>query len=262
MAIYRFTADETAARKEALSRFSVRYLLGFDLDPKTQKSNAKSDQYSTAIQYLAPHTIGGVNLCTSASEGCIRSCLFFAGNPAYKATKETARVNRKRLFVEDRALYLRVLCAELNYQIAHANHIGRKLAVRLNGTSDVPWERLHPDLFAQYPEVQFYDYTKHVKRMAAVKPFNYHLTFSRSERNHSDCLEVLRAGYNVAAVFSTPRTKPLPWEHDGFDVIDQDTDDLIFQKTRGLLTGRGYWLGLRAKGPARRDTSGFVIQVR
>lgn len=268
MSIYRYSVAENAVRREAKERFGVRYLLGIDSDPKTVKSNRKSDQYLTAIQYLAPHMVGGANLCTSASPGCIASCLFYAGNPAYWKNKERARLNRKRLFVEDRALFTDLLYAELRHCRARAASIGRRLAVRLNGTSDVPWERLNPGMFDAFFDVQFYDYTKHVKRMSSATgraeplPCNYHLTFSRSETNHADCLRVLESGHNVAAVFSTARTKALPWSYDGYDVVDGDTDDLTFQRARRNHLGHGVWVGLRAKGPARRDDSGFVIQVR
>jgi hypothetical protein len=38
----------------------------------------------------------------------------------------------------------------------------------------------------------------------------------------------------------------------GMSVVDGDADDLRF------LDGRGVVVGLKAKGPAKKDTSGFV----
>jgi hypothetical protein len=51
-------------------------------------------------------------------------------------------------------------------------------AVRLNGTSDIAWEREWRELFDMFPQVQFYDYTKDPSRLAYSHylPTNYHLT--------------------------------------------------------------------------------------
>jgi len=72
------------------------------------------------------------------------------------------------------------------------------------------------------PDVQFYDYTKSTRRAIAHAfgdmPANYHLTFSRSECNDRDALNVLARGGNVAVVFSTRKgdapslaPQPLRW---------------------------------------------------
>lgn len=71
--------------------------------------------------------------------------------------------------------------------------------------SDVPFQRECPALFTRFPSVQFMDYTKGVLRVLnPERPHNYHLTFSRSERNESDCRRVFEAGGNVAVVFRKP----------------------------------------------------------
>ena len=81
-------------------------------------------------------------------------------------------------------------------------------------------------------------------------PRNYHLTFSRSETNEADCLDVLRAGGTVAVVFAN---KPDTWH--GFPVIDGDKHDLRHLDPRGVV------VGLSPKGlKAKRDTSGFVVR--
>jgi hypothetical protein len=84
-------------------------------------------------------------------------------------------------------------------------------------------------------------------------PSNYYLTFSRSESNETDALAVLAAGGNVAAVFSSPNY-PQTWK--GFEVVDGDKSDLRFLDKRG-----GAVVALYAKGKAKKDASGFVIQT-
>jgi hypothetical protein len=134
------------------------------------------------------------------------------------------------------------------------------LCVRLNLTSDILFEKVKlangKNIFEQYPHVQFYDYTKHYKRMFLNIP-NYHLTFSRSENvvNQLQASYLLTQGKNVAAVFSTKKGNELPASYKGIEIIDGDENDLRF------LYKKGVYVGLRAKGPAKKDKSGFVIHV-
>jgi hypothetical protein len=95
-----------------------------------------------------------------------------------------------------------------------------------------------------FPEVQFYDYTKHPKPWLRTLP-NYHLTFSHSGHNVADCLEALQHGINVAVVFSTRRGEPLPETWNGSPVIDGDLHDCRFLDSAGVV------VGLRAKGMAK-----------
>jgi hypothetical protein len=72
---------------------------------------------------------------------------------------------------------------------------GRRPAVRLNGTSDDPWERVCPELFTRFPQVQFYDYTKDPRRPRHTPP-NYYPNFSRdSAANEADCLHLRARGW-------------------------------------------------------------------
>jgi hypothetical protein len=99
------------------------------------------------------------------------------------------------------------------------------------------------------------DYTKSVKRALeharGQLPSNYHLTFSRSETNEAQCLEVLAAGGNVAVVFAGS----FPVEYLGFPVINGDAHDLRHLDPRGCV------VALSPKGTrAKRDASGFVVR--
>ena len=142
--------------------------------------------------------------------------------------------------------------------------------VRLNGTSDLPWERIDPELFEEFSHVTFYDYTKVAGR---ITPNNYHITFSRSEENEAQALKELRRGKNVAVVFgqlgpAIAKTQPLPptWYAgpygEQFEIIDGDEHDLRFIDP---VSDIGYVIGLRAKGPAKivqnLTSAGFVLPV-
>lgn len=251
-----------AARKIAKSEFVVNSLLSVDNDPKTQKSNASGQGILTAIQYLTPGDKFGVNMCVSASDGCLGGCLDTAGNPVYAKAKRQARDNRTRLFIQARPIYSTLLYAEIAAFCFKCDKLGLKPAIRLNGTSDVVWERTAPWVFEHFKHVQFYDYTKHsvrVKRDWFSKrvPDNYHLTMSRSETNENECLEVIEDNprMKVTVVFSTQRTRDLPQTWNGYRVGDGDKTDLRF-------LDKGFRIvGLRAKGKARKDTTGFVVSV-
>jgi hypothetical protein len=155
----------------------------------------------------------------------------------------------------DRAGFLADLRRDIVALVAKAKRENLIPCVRLNGTSDLGWEGLARDIMQEFAEVQFYDYTKVLSRMVRYcdgrLPLNYHLTFSRSESNWADCLTVLNAGGNVAAVFEA-----LPESFAGFRVVAGDESDLRFLDARGVI------VGLSAKGPAKKDQSGFVVRAQ
>jgi hypothetical protein len=127
-------------------------------------------------------------------------------------------------------------------------------AIRLNGTSDIEWTRM--GIMEEFPDVQFYDYTKVLNRLTKERPKNYHLTFSKNEANEAECVEALKLGVNVAVVFDTKKGQSLPENWNGYPVYDGDDTDVRFLDPKD-----GYVIGLRAKGKARKDTTGFVVKV-
>jgi hypothetical protein len=225
----------------------------------------------TLVLHLAPHTLAGRgNVCSSSTEGCRAGCLSTAGRGGIGAGSDediragrtnaiqAARVRRTRLFFDEgAAMFASILRADIFKAERYCAKHGFKLAVRFNGTSDLPWERIAPEIFAMFPDVRFYDYTKHdiVKRPRATLPANYTLTLSFSGSNHDACADAMNAGYNTAVVFSTPKGKPLPATFGPYRVVDGDETDLRFLDPCGVV------VGLRAKGRAKKDTSGFVVRV-
>jgi hypothetical protein len=237
-------------------------LLNIDANPKTVKGRKLG--IATAIQYLSPATISGKNLCPYASAGCISACLNTAGRGIFE-TIQTARLNRSRLFIDSPAEYFAKLVKELAEFERQTVREGLRGAVRLNGTSDVMWERIaairdgvkYPNIMTAFPELVFYDYTKIPIQYRGNLPVNYSLTFSLSESNTSHAVDALARGVNVAVVFAN--AEKIPAVYMGVPVIIGDDSDARFldDTRRG-----GYVVALYAKGRARKDISGFVKGVK
>lgn len=206
--------------------------------------------YLTAIMHLAPAKLSGFQVCPMASKGCAAGCLNTSGRGVYQRTQQ-ARIRKTRQFFLDRETFMRDLVSDIYSVIRRARKLGMIPAIRLNGTSDITWETVpvngKANIFEVFPDVQFYDYSKRPNRHNL--PANYHLTFSRSESNDDMALSELFAGFNVAVVFR--KTLPATWH--GFPVINGVEHDLRFLDPQNVV------VGLVAKGKARRDNSGFVI---
>jgi hypothetical protein len=207
----------------------------------------------TGILYLAPAKLSGFEVCPKRSEGCTASCLYSAGMGAFSNVQK-ARIQKTLFYFGDRPKFLELIKEDIKKLQKQAKKDGQKLAIRLNGTSDLNW--MQHDLFSSFPEVQFYDYTKVFNRLSKEIPSNYHLTFSKSENNDSECIQALKLGFNVAVVFDTKKGDALPASWNGFPVYDGDDTDTRFLDPKG-----GYVIGLRAKGQAKKDISGFVVTL-
>jgi len=205
--------------------------------------------YLTGILYLAPATVGGPNLCAKSTPGCRDSCLFTAGRGIFPQVM-AARIRKTQWLHSDRRGFLTQLESDISALVASAKRKKLTPCVRLNGTSDLPWLAQH--MTCKFPGVQFYDYTKLPGTRRRLTP-NYHLTFSRSETNDRESMRELAAGTNVAVVFRVKRGGPLPRIWRGHRVIDGDKHDLRFLDPNPVV------VGLREKGRARQDTTGFVV---
>jgi hypothetical protein len=181
---------------------------------------------------------------------------------AFESVQE-ARIQKTKAFFRDPKGFVETLAQDIEALKRKAARLGLSPCVRLNGTSDLPWEnlggQLGVNLMRRFPDVPFYDYTKNPARARAFLegrlPANYSITFSRSECNGETALDLAKAGANVAVVFATPKGSKLPKTWAGRPVIDGDKDDLRFLDKRGSI------VGLRAKGKAKKDDSGFVVQI-
>lgn len=219
--------------------------------PKIVKSE-KVLGVHTRVLHLAPARSSGFNVCPMASKGCEAACLNYAG--FQYARKQTARIARTQLFMQDRYAFMMRLAKEIDNASRWAEKLGLRCGIRLNGTSDIRWETVRDvhgrNLMDVFPDVCFYDYTKLANRRDLPK--NYRLTFSRSESNQRECLEAIRNGMNVAVVFAGP----LPSTWSNVPVIDGDLHDFRYDDPHPCI------VGLSMKGTrAREDRSGFVVRA-
>lgn len=218
-------------------------------NPKIQKG-AKLG-YLSFILHLSPADVAGAgNTCPKATAGCKAACLNTAGRGGMFTpeqgtnTIQEARKRKTRQFFADKMAFAEVLKADIRKAIKFAEKKGLTPVFRLNGTSDISWEKY--GIIEAFPTVQFYDYTKVLGRKVAHLP-NYHLTFSAADGNDADVAKAIAQGMNVTVVFDK-----IPAEYMGKPVFDADDTDLRFLDPKGVV------LGLKAKGRARKDTTGFV----
>ena len=219
-------------------------------NPKLMKGEKKG--FLSFVLHLAPADLSGKEVCPKRTAGCTAACLNTAGRGGiFKKGESTnviqqARIRRTKMFFESRDQFLADLTAEIKAGVKMAEKKGLTAVFRLNGTSDISWEKY--GIIEQFPDVQFYDYTKVRGRKVSHLP-NYHLTFSRADGNEMDARLAASAGMNVAVVFK----KELPPTYFGKTVVNGDETDLRFLDPRGVI------VGLKAKGKAKKDTSGFVV---
>jgi hypothetical protein len=234
----------------------MRFKLLTDESDNVKLSKSAKSKYVNVGLSLAPHKLSGNNVCQHATPECIAHCVAFAGNGGVFPAITVARIRKTRLFFDDRATFMAQLRADLTKALEIARATGKRVACRLNVFSDLPWERIAADLFREFPEIQFYDYTKSYSRAADFAagnfPENYHLTYSRSEINERKAIETLLRGGNVAVVLPQTRSQDLPAEWHGFPVVDGDKSDLRFMDPPGSV------IGLRAKGTMRNAGNGMV----
>lgn len=217
---------------------------------KINKSDKAGKGYLSAIMYLAPYTLSGVNLCPKASPGCVKSCLFTSGLAGIYPRINIFRIAKSKFYLKEFDKFKVQLIKEVEAFIRYCEKRKQKPCIRLNGTSDIVWEKKMPELFTLFPQVQWYDYTKIIKRLEKPLPKNYHLTFSRSEKNEQESKKALSLGFNTTVVFE----KTLPKTYWGYKVIDGDKTDLRFLDKGPVI------IGLKAKGKAKKDDTGFVVR--
>ena len=253
-------------------------LLSFN-NPKVLKGE-KISNYLTAIMHLSPIN---TKICPYQDvAGCKEACLNTAGRGGIIKKGETtnviqeARKRKTKLFLEDRDTFMDYLITDITKFVRYCSNKGKLPCIRLNGTSDIQWENIYvgnmeqysldttdiklfnkkeydldcQNIFELFPDVQFYDYTK-IPTRKVEQHKNYHLTWSYSEANMKYANWFDRIAYNIAVVFNGD----MPIHFKGREVVNGDESDLRFLDKGNVI------VGLKAKGKARKDTSGFVIQT-
>jgi hypothetical protein len=236
------------ARREAEARWAAGWrpksLLGSD-NVKLQKASKKN--WRGLGLSLAPADVSGFEVCASRSPECTKHCIFTSGRGAPHFTRKDGSnpIWMGRIF---RTLWWFRARDEFKAQLHKEISRNQDAAIRLNVYSDIMWERQFPEIATDFPNTQFYDYTKHFNRMFRDRPDNYHLTFSLHENNQSQAKKVLQAGMNVAAI-----TDEIGGSLFGFPVIDGDDHDLRFLDPTPCV------VGLRAKGSLKTDLNKEMV---
>jgi hypothetical protein len=221
--------------------------------------------YNTYILHLAPANLSGYETCPKRTVGCTSACLNTAGRGGMFKKGETtntiqkARIRKTKMFFENRAEFMADLVKDIELAIKQSEKKGLIPVFRLNGTSDLSFEKyevirngkLYRNIFSAFTDNIFYDYTKILGRKIADIP-NYSLTFSAADGNDNDVAKAITQGYNIATVFGIKKTLPMPDSYLGLPVFNGDESDLRFLDPKQVI------VGLYAKGKAKKDETGFV----
>ena len=235
-----------SGNREYFDRFPDS-LLSVGADAKTSHGVEK-ENVLTGVMYLAPADLSGQNLCPYAKRaGCVSCCLQDAGRKRMEGPQLAAL--RRTLFMQQYPdLFWATLRRDCTALVAKARREGLTPAVRLNGTSDLLWEK-YPEfiaLHAEFPAIRWYDYTKYPKRNV---PKWYDLTFSYSGKKEFLPIVARQTIGRMAVVFR----HALPKRFKGKKVRNGDKHDARFKEPRNSM------IGLLAKGRAKTDLSGFVV---
>jgi len=210
--------------------------------------------YLTGIVYLVPDH----KICAMAKlAGCMIGCLNSAGRGAFNSVQK-ARQSKTDYFYDHQQAFLLSLAADVWSIARKAKNKGLVPLVRPNGTSDIPYENLiiwdNKNLFQLFPDVQFYDYTKHPSRNLTGKTSgNYDLTYSFSAITPKPIsIKGLTNPDNsrVAVVFQ--KQADIPKTFRLWDVIDGDNSDVRHIEPKRVV------VALYAKGKAKKEDNGFV----
>ena len=233
-------------------------LLSCGSNAKTVKGDGS--EYLTAIMYLKPYKTAGISLCAMAEQAkCIDPCLVGAGRGQMDSV-QAGRLRKTEWFIRDRAGFMAQMVNDVQAFVKYCAKRDIQPCIRPNGTSDIRWELIpvtvdgvaYANIMQAFPSVIWYDYTKIANRRNV--PVNYHLTWSYSGANEVYAKQHAIAkvnGLNIAVVFR--RKVDIPSEYLGLPTIDGDRDDMRFLDPKGVV------VALYAKGKAKQDQSGFVV---
>jgi len=285
-----------------ITSYSSTDILGstklFSSSSKTEKTLNATHGYHIAIQYMTPAKIDqdlknlarvwvsenphmihlldllemdNSNVCPFSGK-CVVPCLRTSGRLKFSES-QIAMLKRRLLFAYSMKynpeIYFNLLCEYIEKELRKAQKLGLQLAVRLNGTSDIRWERLNmktgkqdapisgTSIIRKFPNVQFYDYTKfpNFLRISWMPWENYHLTYSYNEKTTPHEIESnFKAKRNIAIVFRSEMPNKIKFNGNLVDVINGDEHDLRLPH----VDGTSKFIGLTAKGKAKTDFSGFV----
>ena len=252
-------SDEVRAQIEGTAKYRKLFsekpkrLLAIDGNAKTVKGRAAG--FMTAILYLTPASGSGENVCPMAAiAACDEPCLNTAGRGAMGSV-QLARLRKTLFYIQYREEFMAQIKKEIAAAVIKIRRKGFTPLVRLNGTSDIKFEKF--GIMEQFPDVQFYDYTKIANRRNI--PANYDLTYSYSgvKAFQPFVKKAIENGMRIATVFRNRAVVEKMLANNekflGMSVVDGDNTDIRHIDPQGVI------VALYAKGKAKNDQSGFVV---
>jgi hypothetical protein len=224
----------------------ISYIGGYNISQKVNHSFENSNVL-TYIIYLQPGIIDNYNFCPCSTKECRLTCLCNSGRSRIDQLAglnriTNCKIKRNKLFLQNRKFYFDWIIAEIRKYQKIAIDKNMYFAVRLNGTSDIDYINLvvseNKNIFQLFPEIQFYDYTANIK-LYDNKPGNLHLTFSYkgTNKNKTECLNILRHDENITIVFNIAKNKPLPETYLNYKVINGDFSDYRPNDEKNCIVG-------------------------
>lgn len=228
---------------------------------------------------LAPHTSSGYkyDICPRASKECRENCLAFTagGNKQYPETSFRGKLLRHQYLHEHPEHAARVMSHDITTNEKWCAGNGYKSGVRLNVTSDLPWEHLMPSkFFEKHKETQFYDYTKIHGRLNKKLPENYSLALSHTgtgheESNDTHVIATLENGGVVALVHQRGKHVTTPTHIEDvqtgkrYPIVNGDEDDNVYDRHQkaGIDRSHGVVSGLQLKGVKNEAAGHFANPV-
>jgi hypothetical protein len=233
--------------------------VGSILSPDSSNSKlAKSAKefganWFSAIHYGAPFNASGYHACSHASKACAAFCLFSAGQ-GFRASVKVSRIARTALYFTAPRLFGAQLLDEAQRFQWKARRNGQRLAIRLNGTTDLMGPVLSA-LIDTLDYVTFYDYTAVPSRVefASTRP-NYHITLSRKETESNRQWIVGAPAHLNCAVVVTRDCKAQLLSARPDCCVDGDKHDLRLP----TIDGVGKLILLTPKGTMRGKATAMV----
>ncbi len=223
---------------------------------KTEKGENKT----LIFEGVPANIIDELQSCVDPSS-CLKSCLYFSGmNNLFQSksgklsTAMQKRIRRMFLLEKNPDLFYKLVKRDIEKALIDAKFENVKVGIRLNGYTDIDWSSFQSEILSEFPEVNFYDYTKDMKRNNIA-----HTTFSyNGQKDLIPYFEKMASGHNVAVVFDTTVKKGLPSVWHGFKVVNGDLSDDRFEDEKGVV------IGLRVKNTIKGKDSrneNFVVAV-
>ena len=242
--------------------------------------------YKTIGISMAPSHHSGYkhDMCPNSSKECRENCLGMkaGGNRQFPFDTLRAKILRTHFIHEHPEEAARLMHHEISQNEKAAHAIGYKSGIRMNVTSDVPYEHLMPRKFfsshqdsADKPGSQFYDYTKMHGRLGHKDiPPNYFVSLSHTgtghgESNDKQAVKHLNNGGVVSMVYQRGHNVPHPTHVEDvqsgkrWKIANGDNDDNVFDRhaAAGVQPGEGVVSGLALKGVSNQQAGHFANKV-